>query len=194
MIGHAIYPQIDDPRLPASLSRKMSTEVLRDVVGFRGIAFSDDMEMHAVSDLGTYEEITDRALLAGNDVILYCSHIERVPALMDHMEKRAAGDPDFAPRFAEATRRADEYLRFVDGLRVANPPLVSSFAELKDAAGEFITAFEKAGGETGRAISLPRGFSDRRTYPRYREDGTPDDRREDEREKGPGRSGREEWT
>lgn len=194
MIGHAIYPQIDDPRLPASLSRKMSTEILRDVVGFRGIAFSDDMEMHAVSDLGTYEEITDRALLAGNDVILYCSHIERVPALMDHMEKRAAGDPDFAPRFAEATRRADEYLRFVDGLRVANPPVVSSFAELKDAAGEFIAAFEKAGGETGRAISLPRGFSDRRTYPRYREDGTPDDRREDERKKEPGRSGREEWT
>lgn len=194
MIGHAIYPQIDDPRLPASLSRKMSTEILRDVVGFRGIAFSDDMEMHAVSDLGTYEEITDRALLAGNDVILYCSHIERVPALMDHMEKRAAGDPDFAPRFAEATRRADEYLRFVDGLRVANPPVVSSFAELKDAAGEFIAAFEKAGGETGRAISLPRGFSDRRTYPRYREDGTPDDRREDERKKETGRSGREEWT
>ena len=195
MIGHAIYPQIDDPRLPASLSRKMSTEILRDVVGFRGIAFSDDMEMHAVSDLGTYEEITDRALLAGNDVILYCSHIERVPQLMEHMEKRAEGDPTFAPRFAEATRRADEYLAFVETLRAANPPKVSTFAELKDAAGEFITAFEKAGGETGRAISLPRSFSDRRTYPRFREDGTPEDRRDDDRKKpGAGRSGREEWT
>ncbi len=196
MIGHAIYPKIDDPRLPASLSRKMSTEVLRDVVGFRGIAFSDDMEMHAVSDLGTYEEITDRALLAGNDVILYCSHIERVPQLMEHMEKRAAGDPGFAPRFAEATRRADEYLAFIRGLRAANPPKVSTFAELKDAAGEFIAAFEKAGGHPGHAISLPRGFSDRRHYPRYREDGTKEDRRtlEEEEKKQKGRSGREEWT
>ncbi len=193
MIGHAIYPQVDDPRLPASLSRKMSTDVLRDVVGFRGIAFSDDMEMHAVSDLGSYEEITDRALLAGNDVILYCSHIERVPQLMEHMEKRAAEDSEFAPRFAEATRRADEYLSFVQGLRAANPPMVSTFAELKDAAGEFITAFQKAGGEPGHAVSLPRGFSDRRHYPRYREDGSKDDRREDERQPG-GRSGREEWT
>jgi beta-N-acetylhexosaminidase len=196
MIGHAIYPQIDEPRLPASLSYRMSTEILRGIVGFRGIAFSDDMEMHAVSDLGTYEEITDRALLAGNDVILYCSHIERVPQLMEHMENRAANDPEFAPRFAEATRRADDYLTFVDELRAANPPKVSTFAELRDAVGEFISAFEKAGGETGRAISLPKGFSDRRTYPRYREDGTPDDRREEERDRKPGsgRSGREEWT
>jgi beta-N-acetylhexosaminidase len=198
MIGHAIYPQIDEPRLPASLSRRMSTEILRDVVGFNGIAFSDDMEMHAVSDLGTYEEITDRALLAGNDVILYCSHIERVPQLMEHMEKRAAGDPDFAPRFAEANRRADDYLRFVDTLRVENPPLVGSFAELRDAVGEFIAAFQKAGGETGRAVALPRGFSDRRTYPRFREDGTKEDRRAtegaDEEKKRKGRSGREEWT
>ncbi|HEY0593033.1 MAG TPA: beta-N-acetylhexosaminidase [Thermoanaerobaculia bacterium] len=196
MIGHAIYPKIDDPRLPASLSRKMSTEVLRDVVGFRGIAFSDDMEMHAVSDLGTYEEITDRALLAGNDVILYCSHIERVPQLMEHMEKRAAGDPGFAPRFAEASRRADEYRAFIQGLRAANPPQVSTFAELRDATGEFIAAFEKAGGHPGHAISLPRGVSDRRHYPRYREDGTKDDRRslEEDEKKQKGRSGREEWT
>lgn len=199
MIGHATYPQIDDPRLPASLSRKISTGILRDEVGFDGIAFSDDMEMHAVSDLGTYEEITDRALLAGNDVILFCSHIERVPDLMDHMEKRAAGDPEFAPRLADAKRRAEDYLQFVAKLRAEQTPAISTFTELRETVAEFVGAFEKAGGELRAARSLPRGFSGRRRYPRFREDGKVEDRREREareaaEKEGKGRSGREEWT
>lgn len=197
MIGHATYPQIEDPRLPASLSHTISTDILRDVVGFEGIAFSDDMEMHAVSDLGTYEEITDRALLAGNDVILFCSHIERVPDLMGHMERRADADPSFAPRLAEASRRAEDYLRFVEKLRADHPPEIHSFPELKDAVADFVSTFEKAGGEVRTARSLPRGFSDRRRYPRFRDDGEVDDRRNEEEEKakaGKGRSGREEWT
>ena len=194
MIGHATYPQIEDRITPATLSRAISTHLLRNVVGFDGIAFSDDMEMHAVSDLGSYEEITDRALLAGNDVILFCSHIERVPALMEHMEKRAAGDPHFAPRFEEANRRADEYLRFIREIREKHSVTAGSFAELKDAVDEFVAAFEKAGGDVRAAVPLPRGFSDRRTYPRFRDDGKPEDRREEERTPGTGKTGREEWT
>lgn len=196
MIGHATYPRIDEPRLPASLSRTISTEILRNTVGFDGIAFSDDMEMHAVSDLGSYEEITDRALLAGNDVILFCSHIERVPDLMEHMEKRASDDSEFAPRLAEAHRRADEYLEFVGKLREDNPAAIATFAELSDAVGEFVAAFEKAGGEVRAAKALPpRGLRDRRHLPRYRDDGTLEDRREEEeRTPGTGKTGREEWT
>ena len=81
MIGHGTYPQIDEPDLPATLSWRMTTDLLRNFLGFDGVAISDDMEMHAVSDLGSYEEITERALMAGNDVILFCSHIERIPDL-----------------------------------------------------------------------------------------------------------------
>src|SRR5205085_891202 len=69
MIGHGTYPQIDDPDLPATLSRRISGDLLRNDAGFQGFAITDDMEMHAVSDLGAYEELTDRALIAGNDVI-----------------------------------------------------------------------------------------------------------------------------
>lgn len=196
MVGHATYPQIDDRRTPASLSYQITTGILRDVVGFEGLAISDDMEMHAVSDLGTWEEITDQALLAGNDIVMFCSHIERVPDLMEHMKKRAEGDPIFAPRLVEANRRAEAYLRFMADLRRDNPPLVDSYEELEDMVGQFLEDFDRAGGELSHVKPLPpRGFSDRRTYPRYRSDGTIEDRREDEREKGgTGPTGREEWT
>lgn len=66
MIGHGTYPQVDEPDLPATLSRRLTTDLLRETLGFRGAAISDDMEMHAVSDLGSYEDISERALLAGD--------------------------------------------------------------------------------------------------------------------------------
>ena len=52
MIGHGTYPQLDDPDMPASLSRVLTTDLLKKI-GFDGVAISDDMEMHAVSDLGS---------------------------------------------------------------------------------------------------------------------------------------------
>ena len=65
------------------------------------------MEMHAVSDLGSYEEITERALTAGNDVILFCSHIERVPDLQRYLAHRVQNDAAVRKRFDEAVARCD---------------------------------------------------------------------------------------
>src|SRR2546423_5906496 len=64
MIGHGTYPQIDEPDLPATLSKRVTTDLLRDVAGFDGLAITDDMEMHAASDYGSYESICERALRA----------------------------------------------------------------------------------------------------------------------------------
>src|SRR5881628_2773777 len=63
MIGHGTYPQIDEPDLPATLSRRITADLLREVAGFEGVAMTDDMEMHAVSDYGSYEYISERAVL-----------------------------------------------------------------------------------------------------------------------------------
>jgi beta-N-acetylhexosaminidase len=173
MIGHGTYPQIDDPSVPATLSRKITTGLLR-ANGFEGLAMTDDMEMHAVSDLGSYEEISDRALMAGNDVILYCSHIERIPDLQRFFAARSKEDAAFRARFDEALTRADSYRAHCQRLRAAAPPPLPSFHEVADEAARFV--------ETFLATRPPR------------EDTTPDvDRRKDSRTPH-GRTGREEWT
>ena len=174
MIGHGTYPQIDEPDLPATLSWRMTTDLLRNFLGFNGVAVSDDMEMHAVSDLGSYEEITEQALMAGNDVILFCSHIERVPDLQRHLERRTAGNERVAARFAEAAERCEIYRAHCERLRAA-APAVPSFDDVIDEAERFVEEFEK-------------------TRP-HREVVVPDvDRRKNSRTPGKGRTGREEWT
>lgn len=173
MIGHGNYPQIDEPDLPATLSRKIATDLLR-ARGFDGLAISDDMEMHAVSDLGSYEHISDCALMAGNDVILYCSHIERVPDLQHFFASRVKEDAAFRARFDEAAGRAERFRAHCDRLRAAAPPPLPSFRDVADEAARFV--------ETFLAARPPR------------EDATPDaDRRQNPRKPG-GRTGREEWT
>ncbi len=174
MIGHGTYPQIDDPDLPASLSRKLTADLLRQI-GFEGVAISDDMEMHAVSDLGSYEVITERALLAGNDVILFCSHIERVPEIEQFLTGRVTGDAAVRARFDDALARAERYRRHCRRLRQHAAPALPSFDALIDESVKFCDEFARTRPERDVVV--------------------PDiDRRKNSRTPGTGRSGREEWT
>ncbi len=175
MIGHGTYPQIDDPDLPATLSRRITTDVLRDYARFEGVAITDDMEMHAVSDLGSYEYISDRALMAGNDVILYCSHIERVPDIQRHLREKSERDAEFGARFKDAVRRSEAYRVHCERLRTEGAPPVASFDEVIDETLRFLEVFEKT--RPHREIYIPE--SERRKGPRS---------------PGKGHTGREEWT
>lgn len=178
MIGHGSYPLIDDPVAPASLSHAITTGLLRDVVGFTGTAISDDMEMHAVSDLGTFEEIAELALMAGNDVVLFCSQIERIPALIDHLEKKAQRNSIFAARMEIATQRAEAYRAHCADLQAKARPTAPSFEALQEEVVRFCDTFAEAYRKS-RGELPPTPAMDRRTRNR-----TP----------GTGKSGREEWT
>ncbi|HYO76655.1 MAG TPA: glycoside hydrolase family 3 N-terminal domain-containing protein [Thermoanaerobaculia bacterium] len=175
MIGHGTYPRVeDDPDLPATLSWRLTTDLLRNAIGFDGIAVSDDMEMHAVSDLGSYEEITERALMAGNDVILFCSHIERIPDLQSYLRTRVDANLKVRSRFEEAAHRCDVFREHCDRLR-ANATVPPSWDAVVDEAEAFVAEFEKTRPE--REIIIPDV-----------------DRRKGSRTPGKGRTGREEWT
>ena len=174
MIGHGTYPRIDSTDAPATLSRRLNRDLL-DTIGFEGAAISDDMEMHAVSDLGTYEEIADRAVMAGNDVILFCSHIERVPDLQRHLNDKTKQDGAFGARIAEARQRAVGFRAHIARLRQNAPPPVATFDDVIDEAVRFVEKLEKT--RPPHQIMVPDV-----------------DRRENERMPGRGRTGREEWT
>jgi beta-N-acetylhexosaminidase len=174
MIGHGTYPQIDDPDLPASLSGRLTADLLRQI-GFEGVAISDDMEMHAVSDLGTYEVIAEHALNAGNDVILFCSHIERIPDIQTFLRRRIGEDPAIRSRFDDACARAERYRAHCESLRATSPPPVGSFDELVEESIRFGEAFQKT--RLAGQVVIPES-----------------ERRKESRTPGTGRSGREEWT
>jgi beta-N-acetylhexosaminidase len=68
MPGHLLVPALD-PELPASLSRRIVTDLLRGELGFDGCVITDALEMKAVSATVGIEESAVRALEAGADAL-----------------------------------------------------------------------------------------------------------------------------
>jgi beta-N-acetylhexosaminidase len=69
MVGHGVYPALS--LNPASGSRKIVTELLRDEMGFNGIIITDSMTMKAAAaNLEPNENLYIRTLSAGVDLIL----------------------------------------------------------------------------------------------------------------------------
>ncbi len=71
MSGHLHVSALDPQEaLPASLSSNLLKGVLRKEMGFRGLLFTDAMNMKGVLRSGKPSEVNLKALLAGNDIVL----------------------------------------------------------------------------------------------------------------------------
>lgn len=71
MTAHVRYPALD-PDAPATLSRKILTDLLRNNLGFEGTIFTDDLEMNAILDHWSIGEAAILSLQAGADMLLIC--------------------------------------------------------------------------------------------------------------------------
>jgi beta-N-acetylhexosaminidase len=72
MVAHIVFPQIAEEGLPASLSKEIITDILRQELGFEGVIISDDMDMGAIQKNYDMEEAAVQAVLAGTDIISIC--------------------------------------------------------------------------------------------------------------------------
>ncbi len=70
MTAHITVPEITGASIPATLAPAVLTDLLRDEMQFRGLVFTDAMDMGAVDRMFDRGEAAVRALEAGADVIL----------------------------------------------------------------------------------------------------------------------------
>jgi beta-N-acetylhexosaminidase len=70
MTAHIVFNQIDR-NLPATISRTVVDNVMRDIIGFDGLIMTDDLNMEALS--GTVASRAEKAIAAGCDIALHCS-------------------------------------------------------------------------------------------------------------------------
>jgi beta-N-acetylhexosaminidase len=80
MTAHIVNGKLDASLLPATLSKKIITGMLRDSLGFKGVIFSDDMQMKAISQQYQLEDAIFKAMDAGVDVLMFSNNIQGVGA------------------------------------------------------------------------------------------------------------------
>jgi beta-N-acetylhexosaminidase len=78
MICHGWYPCFNPVRKPASLSREVITQLLRDELHFEGLIMTDDLDMGAILNEYGLEETVRLALEAGNDLAMICHRITSI--------------------------------------------------------------------------------------------------------------------
>ncbi len=72
MVAHIHIPSLDNQKnIATTLSHKVSTNLLKNELGFKGIAFTDALNMNGVSNYFEPGEVDLKALMAGNDILLY---------------------------------------------------------------------------------------------------------------------------
>ena len=85
MVAHLNVPALETQTgFPSSLSKHIVTDILKDSLGFKGLIYTDALEMKGVADFSEPGDIDLAAFLAGNDVMLIS---EDVPKAMVKMRE-----------------------------------------------------------------------------------------------------------
>ncbi|MBL56838.1 MAG: hypothetical protein CMP61_06610 [Flavobacteriales bacterium] len=78
MVAHLYIPALDKTKNRAStLSPKIVQKLLKDKLKFKGLAFTDALNMHGVSKYYETGEVDLLALLAGNDILLFSQDVKK---------------------------------------------------------------------------------------------------------------------
>ncbi len=122
MTAHVLYPALD-PRRPATLSPAICRDLLRRRLGFRGVLFSDDLEMNAVAAHSTPARSAVAALRAGCDMLLVCQSLDAARAAMRGVEEAVADGTLPADGVADALARIAALRRRLPSAGASRAPL-----------------------------------------------------------------------
>src|ERR1700730_1690939 len=78
MICHGWYPSLVAEKTPASLSRRIITDLLRNEFGFDGLVMTDDLDMGAILNGYGLQDTIRLAIDAGNDLVMICHRIPEI--------------------------------------------------------------------------------------------------------------------
>jgi len=76
MVAHLYIPALDSTKnVATTLSKKVVTDLLKDEMGFKGLIFTDALNMKGVSSYYRPGVVDVKALIAGNDILLFSEDV-----------------------------------------------------------------------------------------------------------------------
>ena len=137
MMNHAAYPATPGKNHPASASAFWITKVLRKRIEYRGIIFSDDLEMGGILKFLPVEEAAIAAIRAGSDLLEICHSAELIlrtyEALIAEGERSAA----FRRLLFERAREVERKRRRLYSAGVSRPLAAKQLAGLRERMQRF---------------------------------------------------------
>ncbi|CAH2213022.1 beta-N-acetylhexosaminidase [Tepidibacter aestuarii] len=105
MTAHIVLPNIDKSNKPATLSKKILTDILRNELNFNGIIITDDMEMGAIANNYGTKDASVEAIKAGADIILMCHTKEKQIEALEGLKEAVNSGEISIERIDESVKR-----------------------------------------------------------------------------------------
>lgn len=147
MTAHVRFPAVEPDELPATLSKRVLTGLLRGKLGYRGLITTDCLEMKAIA--GRFEDAAARAVEAGADFVMISHTAEAQEAAFESIVKFIE-----AGRITEA--QIDESVARIAAAKKNLPAFVEDWSAAKPLLG--LEASETEVEKVSRAsLSMYRG-------------------------------------
>ncbi|MBV8477699.1 MAG: beta-N-acetylhexosaminidase [Acidobacteria bacterium] len=121
MVSHAAYPAVTGDHMPASLSRKWITDILRHKIGYKGLVISDDMEMAGLTSASTVDQAAVACIRAGGNICLICHTEELIQQAYEALMRQAERDTKFAALVEQSAKRVMHFKKRTLGSKRAVP-------------------------------------------------------------------------
>ncbi len=106
MTSHVFFPAFEKTaNLPATLSRSVLTDLLRQELGFKGLLITDDLEMGAITEAYGVPDAARQAFLAGADLLLICHDLARERQAAETLLAEVGTNPEARRRLSESLER-----------------------------------------------------------------------------------------
>ncbi|WP_145524389.1 glycoside hydrolase family 3 protein [Yersinia vastinensis] len=121
MTAHIVVPALDNTQLtnikgekigtPATLSKPILTDILRNQLKYNGLILTDAMDMGAITNNFDRNWSIKQAIMAGNDIVLMpmeiknSASVEQLNALYGYLKAESAKDPALKQRIDDAAQR-----------------------------------------------------------------------------------------
>jgi len=105
MTAHVVFPAFEPDGVPATLSRRILTGLLREQMGFRGVITTDCMEMNAIAGTVGVAGSAVAAIQAGADLVLVSHRLERQRAALEAVKEAVLNGEIPVSRIDEAVER-----------------------------------------------------------------------------------------
>lgn len=134
MVAHLSVPAIEERQgYPSSISNKIVTDLLQKKLNFKGLIFTDALNMKGASAFKNPGEIDLEAFLAGNDILLFP---ENVPVAIEKFKEALANGRLSEKRLEHSVKKILKY-KYKAGLSNYTPiDLDNLYNDLNTAADE----------------------------------------------------------
>ena len=104
MLSHILYHKID-PDWPASMSRRIARDLLRNQLGYTGLTLTDDLDMGAIVKHYDIKSVIHQTLDADIDIILICHKGPNIQLAYETILTKFKDSPKFEARGIKSVER-----------------------------------------------------------------------------------------